>query len=364
MRLRFLNLHIPSITFHLSLFYFSSLLCSITVEAADANNDVAEGGASDDASYQGTSTVAADEWYMLLSLSLMFGYCITLLGTGILSFSVHEDALMRRYRDEGEVVRGNVMTAAVVRGGGQVECCSKAKAKPAFIAFVEYNRNMTKDYAVRIRKQVKVSQVDFIEPVRIGTIRIEVEVEGGASPSDENNFYLLNDSTQMCLTMTSDFPDAFIPGQQGSLSENLFVPEHHYIELLVLPGYVRSAYPKNSVKRACSFQSRLTTLILISVFVVLVAFLTGLASKAVIDMDDERQKSIGWFAIGSLLVLIVLEVPLIHFCLNDFFAGALRAEYLELGDFVPLHGGSSSLSSANSDSFLTSPINMSAVSLL
>ena len=313
-----------------------------------------------------------NDWYMILLFSLIFGFVITLFGTGLVYFSLQEDALMRRYRDEGEIVRATVMAATFVRSGDVGGCCSQRKAPPELIAFVEYNRILAKNYTVRVRKQVKVREDDLITPAMIGmsgcmmNIRVNVGRDKTTFPQKGETHF--DENGQIYTTTPSDLsggaPALLGPDEQIHSDPNIGA-EQRLLDVLVLPYHVQSAYPKKRIERACSFQSKLSTSILIGFIVVLATFCTALALDAVLGMEDEHRKRIGCYAIGTLVVLIVLEVPLIHFCLHSLFADTLRAEYLERGEFVPIdEGGSSSLSSKGSDMNFQVPISLSIVSLL
>ena len=310
-----------------------------------------------------------NDWYMILLFSLIFGFVITLFGSGVVYFSFLEDALMRRYRDEGDIVRATVMAATFVRSGDSGSCCSQGKTTPELIAFIEYNRILAKNYTVRVRKQIKVREDDLIAPAIIGmpggmmNIRVNMCQDITTIPQNgETNF---DDNGEMYTTAPSDLSRRTSALLEQSRSEPNIGSEQYFIDVLVLPYHVQSAYPKKKVERACSFQSMLSTSILIGFIVLLATFCTALALDAVLGMENEHRQRIGCYAIGFLVLLIALEVPLIHFCLHSLFMDTLRAEYLERGEFVPVDGGgSSSLSSKGSDMNFQVPVSLSTVSLL
>mmetsp|Transcript_14408 Transcript_14408/g.21975 ORF Transcript_14408/g.21975 Transcript_14408/m.21975 type:complete len:190 (+) Transcript_14408:1-570(+) len=130
------------------------------------------------------------------------------------------------------------------------------------------------------------------------------------------------------------------------------------VELYVLPGYPRSGMPVKQVERTCSTAYRVSTSVLILLNLGLAIFCTQLASNALMSLEDEVHSLIGWYAVAIFGILVILEMPVIYFFLDSWFKDALRDEYLESGDFMPMHYDDSSMSTAASDVFLsmTKPI--------
>lgn len=342
---------------HFLLLCTSTTFIPLLVVANDSLVDTADDGVH-------RENNGEEERFVVLILSLMFGFIITLVGSGIIYFFLQEDSLMRRYRNEGEVVRATVMMAAFIRGGDQVECCTKTKTQPELTVFVEYNWLFAKDYMVRVRKQVKSRQDDFVALVKIGSpsmmhISINTMLHGGpiitTSPT-----HLLEQQLNGSGAITTDFSD--FSHALPKIPEPAFLRDHYFLDLLVLPEYARSAHPQKSVERACSPQSRMSTATLLLFTLLLAAFCAFLAAEAVSGIEDEHEQSLGYNAIGVFLVLTVLQVPLIHLLLHGVIVSALREEYLERGELVPMDEGSSSISSVGSMGGFY-PKTMSAVSL-
>jgi hypothetical protein len=287
------------------------------------------------------------EWYMVLAFSLMFGFFISLFGATIAYFSVMEDLLMRRYIKNGELIRGDVMSVGFSRGGGRVGACSRSQQRAEYITFVEYTRQLSTNYTVRVRKQMKAKETDFERPllpassamlkiikVKFGDEESEHEEDSDPAHCDEAHCYQsYGDSLPVNALGTFPTPDT--------------------IELYILPDYPKSGYPRRQVERYCSCRYRLSTAMLIAFNFALASFCARLAAEAIDDLEDIGQRRIGRYTIGIFAALVVMQVPLIHCCMQGLFSDALREEYLESGEFVPIgREDDSTLSSAGSDAYL------------
>jgi hypothetical protein len=305
-----------------------------------------------------------EDRFVVLILSLLFGFIIIFVGSTIIYFFLQEDSLMRRYRKEGEVVRATVMMAAFARGGDEVEFCTETKTQSEFIVFVEYDWPFAKDYMVRVRKQVKSRQDDFVALARIGSpsmmhISINTMLHGGTQMTMSPT-HVLDQHLNGSGAITTDFSN--FSHMQPESTDHAIFRGHYFLDLLVLPGYVRSGHPQKSVERSCSPRSQMSTATLLLFTLLLATFCAILAAQAVSGIADEHEQSLGYNAIRVFLVLIVLQVPLVHVFLHSVMVDALRDEYLERGELVPMDRGSSSISSFGSIADLHSK-SMSAVSL-
>lgn len=286
------------------------------------------------------------EWYMVVFFSFMFGFFIILFGVMIAYFSVMEDLLMRRYIEKGELIRGDVMSVEFARGGGRVGVCSQSRQSTEYITFVEYTRQLSTNYTVRVRKQMKLKETDFVRPLLPGSsamlksmkVRVEDEESDQEGDSDEAHY------GAHCYESYDD---------SGPVNKLGTFPTQDTIELYVLPDYPKSGHPRHQVERGCSGRYRLSTAAFIAFDFALAAFCTRLAMEAIGDLDDMEKRKIGQYAIRIFVVLVVMQVPLIHCCMQKLFSDALREEYLESGEFVPIENDDSSLSSAASDAYLT-----------
>ena len=331
---------------------FLSLVISLiylSTAAAEQNNveEEVEKDVFDDDSYIDPKE---DAWYMVLVLSLLFGLFITLFGAFVGYFSMLEDSLMGLYMREGEPIFAKVVSSEFARGGGQVAIFTKQRDNPEYICFCEYDRN-TEGYTARIRKQCKAKASDFsssprpgtegmLLSIKMATARQQQQQQQQVVGGDDDMFVEFSNPEDVCCNMDDDMWRSV-----GAAADR------EYLELLILPNHERSAYPRKSVERACSTKYRLLTIGLVVCDLALAAFCTLWATNDVLGLEEDR-RIIGWYAIAAFLVLIVLEVPMIHYCCHDMFLEALREEYLDNGEYVPLQDDASSLSSG-SDMYLS-----------
>jgi hypothetical protein len=232
--------------------------------------------------------------------------CISLVGVSILYFSSLEASLMKRYTEKGAVVKASVVTSRFARslGAANVDCSSPAPdVEQEYVVCLEYRRTERVYYTVIIQKQVRATEKDFIEPSysdSFGYVQFEI-------PSD--------------LSM-------------GEMS-----PCRRQMEILVLPGYSKSGFPRRQIERACSWTYRASTVILVMFMFLLAGFCFH---RAAIDLDVEISS---WFVPAALFTMVALEIGFVHLSLRGIFMIALREEYLENGSKLEMNGDPSTLSS-------------------
>ena len=128
------------------------------------------------------------------------------------------------------------------------------------------------------------------------------------------------------------------------------------IEMLVLPDFHKSGVSKRQVERANGNRYRLSTAALILSGLGLSAFCIRLAAEAishsqVVDTNNASTNVVTAYITLVFAGLVILEMVLVHCCLNKAFVDALEEEYLKSGDLVPVDEDDSSLSTG-SDFFL------------
>jgi hypothetical protein len=303
-----------------------------------------------------------DSWFVLLLMSLLFGFVITLFGAWVGYFSTLEDKLMRRYWTEGETIVARVISSDFTRGGGSntVNACVAPNNSASdrfrqpdnseYLCFCEYDRTLAQNYSVRIRKQCKAKAWDFVFNPRPGSEQMLVSLKKSMLQLDENGNEVMfvefpNQHESCCPGAGADNDNdddehAAMNGADGP-------PERKFLEMLILPGHELSALPKKAVQRSCSTRYQFSTVGLILFDLCLAAFCTWWAINEVTSLEDDGQRARGWCAIIVFVVLVALEIPLIHSCCHGMLVDALKEEYLDSGDFVPLQDDASSLSSGS-----------------
>lgn len=333
--------HGNSLTY--SLRNFLPIFCFACCCTVATSNEVESEDISDDTTYSENSDT---EWYMIVFFSFMFSFFIILFGVMIAYFSVMEDLLMRRYIEKGEVIRGDVMSVEYARGGGRVGVCSQSRQSAEYITFVEYTRQLSTSYTARVRKQMKVRETDFLRPLLPGTSAMlqRMTIKVGDQESDQGGE---SDDARYGVNCYESYYDSGPVNKLGTF------PTTDTIELYILPDYPRSGYPRHQVERRCCYRYRLSTAALIAFDLALAAFCTRIATEAIEDLDNIEQRKVAQYAIGIFVILVAMQVPLIHCCMQKLFWDVLREEYLESGEFMPIENDDSSLSSAASDVYLT-----------
>ena len=337
--------------------YLQIFIVLVHFSGGDAEEGVGEANDASDDDIVSKKEYDDDSWFMLLLMSLLFGFFITLFGAWVGYFSTLEDKLMRRYWMEGETVVARVISSDFARCGGSntMNDCTAANemtsdhfhpsvANPEYLCFCEYDRNLAHNYAVRIRKQCKARAWDFVLTPRPGSERMIMALKRETSQRvDENcneiTFVELPDQPEACCAGADD--------DDGECGGRAAPPDRKFLEMLILPGHELSALPKKAVQRACSLRYRFSTagLVLFDVFLALCCIYWAI--HEVLSLEDDSQRTRGWCAIAAFLVLVALEVPLIHTCCHGMLVDALKEEYLDSGDFVPLQDDASSLSSGS-----------------
>jgi hypothetical protein len=349
--------------------YLHIVIFLVQFSAGAAEEDVGETNDASDDDIVSKKEYEDDSWFMLLLMSLLFGFFITLFGAWVGYFSTLEDKLMRRYWMEGETIVARVISSDFARGGGSTttNVCIAANndttsdrfhrsvANPEYVCFCEYDRNLAHNYIVRVRKQCKAKAWDFVLTPRPGSERMLLSIKRETSQrvdenGDEIMFVELPDQPEACCAGADDNgADANTDVHGG----RAVPPDRKFLEMLILPGHELSALPKKAVQRACSIQYRFSTAGLVLFGLCLALCCTYWAIHEVTSLEDDSQRARGWCAIVAFVVLAALEIPLIHGCCHGMLVDALKEEYLDSGDFVPMEDDASSLSSG-SDMYLAS----------
>jgi hypothetical protein len=243
---------------------------------------------------------------VIATFYILCAVCISFVGVSILYFSALEDSLMKRYKEKGAVVKASVVTSNFARslGAANIDCSSPDEdVEQEYVCCLEYRRTERVYYTVIIQKQVRATKKDFIEP----------------SYSDSFGYVQFEIPTDLSL---------------GEMS-----PCRRQMEILVLPGYSESGFPRRQIERACSWTYRASTVILVMFMFLLAGFCFH---RAAVDLDVEISS---WFVPAALFTMVALEIGLVHLSLRGIFKIALREEYLENGSKLEMNGDPSTLSS-------------------
>jgi hypothetical protein len=283
---------------HTVLVLLAVIACCVPFAAAETNDD------TETEAEQREEEVLDEK--VIATFYILCGACISLVGVSILYFSSLEDSLMKRYKENGAIVKASVVTSTFARslGAAKLDCSSPAQdVEQEYVVCLEYRRTERVYYTVIIQKQVRATEEDFIEP----------------SNSEEFDYVQFDIPTDLSL---------------GEMS-----PCRRQMEILVLPGYSESGFPRRQIERACSWTYRASTVILVMFMFLLSGFCFH---RAAVDLDVETSS---WFVPAVLFTMVALEIGLVHVSLRGIFMIALREEYLENGSKLEMNGDPSTLSS-------------------
>lgn len=274
-----------------------------------------------------------EEWQTIFLLSsIIFGFFMTLFCAFVGYFSHLEDALMRSYLKEGQTVEGMVKFLEFARNN-------------EYVAFVEYRQTIRDSYHILVRKQIKARESDFMscserrQPrQRNGNQQVIIKTSSTGSGSSSSSSSPKDQTINLKEALTSIGAD-----------DNL--KDRSRIQLLVLPGYEQSGYPKKQVERICSVRYRWATLTLIFVSLCLAAFCIRVA--AVGSSGNGNNAGI-WVAV-MVVTVMALELLFVHCCCRQLLLKVLKEEYLLNGQLIAPYGmmDDSSLSSASNDIYLS-----------
>jgi hypothetical protein len=250
-----------------------------------------------------------DGCLMVVMMSLLFALCISFCGSMLGYVSFLDDNLLKRYQEEASVVRADVCSADCVRtvGDGCSGCSDRGTDQREYCATIEYNQIISECYPIRVRKQIRALESDF--------------VDADSSPQE-------NDDDEKSFFKTS-----FLEGKK--------------LDLFVLGGKPMSGFPQKLLERRLSFLYRISSICAIVSTLCLAAFCIYIAVRAMDDAKDQKETTVAKVAIWIFGMLIALEIPITHTFLHEPITQALEDEYFESADLTPTGYEESSLSSCS-----------------
>jgi hypothetical protein len=245
--------------------------------------------------------------------------CISSIGLVIFYYAYLEDQMMRRYKNEGIEVEGDVRHSEEVRtrASPTTPCSTETQGELEYIAVVHYKRmDESQQYATSVRKQVTVMEGDFLEGRLPHHVQIHV-----------------------------DMVDA-------ELAQNL---KHAFetpklLELLLISAFPRSALPLQQVERSCSIQQRLPPYGLVLSIFGFTSFFVYLGIDSVPALNT-TELATGYWVSGVTFALLFFEAVAIRRFMGEWMSGTLQEKYLE-GDDISNLKSSDTLSTTSSDCFL------------
>jgi hypothetical protein len=289
-------------------------MCFVKADAAADDNSV-------EARQQRLAEV--DGCLMVVITSLLFALCISLCGSVLAYVSFLDDKLLKRYQAEASVVRADVCSADCVRrvGNGWSGCAGRSSDQREYCATIEYNQIISESYQIRVRKQIRALESDFVDP---DSGEDNEEKDLGSPP----------------------LPPTSIIAKEESFLKTFSLKEKK-LDLLVLRDRPMSGYPQKFLKRRLGFLCQVSSICVILSTLCLSLFCIYIAIRAMDDAKDQRERTVAKIAISVFGMLIALEIPITHTFLNESIAQALEEEYFESADLAPTGQDEISLSSCS-----------------
>lgn len=276
--------------------------------------------------------ILPQEWYMHLICPLVFGLFLSFISFVIGYFSYLEAGLLTRYKDEGNIVRAEVVSRMLLRGkdreGGNAHAAVCADMDAATYAiYVHYYYEITSDYTVKIRKR--------LTKIRKDDMAIDWQQSAGEEPKGNvNNIESAYAPPSVDTVITKSSSDA-VERQAAN-----------HIDLYVLTGHPRSGCAKMHVDRASGLSHRLQTLFLPGVFLCIGGLCFWYSVHVLLWKESPavKEEKLEWTMLIAAGALLVLQIWLIPQFLHKSLQCVLNEEYIENGDFLSVPRDDSTIS--------------------
>jgi hypothetical protein len=305
-----------------------------------------------------------DGWILAVVMSLLFAFCFSLFGSVLGYISFLDDAIMKRYQTgEAFVVEADIYSTEFARGAGH--------GSPSLVGFegnqreycvtVKYDQIICESYRIRIRKQIRVLESDFILPDHLPDHPPELlnpKTTSGdnakATKSLDPEAAPVVDPESLMVKDNKKRPAAPII----VVNQEKFLHDHRKLELLVLNQKPKSGFPREQLDRRLSLRYRLSSVAFVIFTIFLALFCFRRAIRFITEEEDEQDRLFGWITVWVFVALIVIQIPCIHILLHTTLRDALEEDYFELAELVPTTGqeddDDSSSSSDSENMFLSS----------
>lgn len=347
-------------------------------EGQDAPTD--EGGGGLDEMNFNEDGLGSDDRVILFFMFLFFAYITALLGSLLAYISWQDDRILDLYLEEGLRVEGDVVSIEHIRGSGgggqqrrgsgEVGCGEYGNPQKEYLVSVEYVQFLTESYPIRIRKDLRVLERELVHPnypELDNRSQGREKTDGHKTATDGEHGGPGNVcATGTCASLEMDVPldsitdcpqpipeiEIGVTAGEDSFFKNLSF--RHYgkkLDLLVLPNLHLSALPAQHVERRLSNQYRMYTVTVVAAATLIAVICFRLAAQFLLYDDVSPDEVIwGWVVYWLLVVLVVAQLPVIHWTLRSYIRQTLEREYFEVGELIKGGLDDSSLSTG-SDSF-------------
>jgi hypothetical protein len=330
------------------------LLCQNDLFVFGVEDEFNTGDADIDATPE--DGIGYDDKIMLFFVFGFFGFTVSLFGSFLGYISSLEDKIIRQYLNMGNVILGDVVSTEFTRGVGSSNGNVRftfGSPKEYFVS-VEYSQQLSTNYPIRVRKQLRVLEDEFFSP----------DHQEVAHTYSQSNSVFCTSCTQEVNEETIEtsmndhckFPTTEIEfmASAESFFRNFYC-QGKKLQLLVLPHRHLSAIPLRQAERRVGIKYRLFSLSFVTASMLIAIFCFHLAAQFLLPDDEQLQPGTSFDAMllyPLFAILALAPVPAMHFFLHDAIWNSLEVEYFETGEVIKGGLGDSSLSTWNSDSIL------------
>ena len=305
---------------------------------------------NDDTAY---SELGSHDELFLFFLFSFFALCLSLFGSLMLYISYLDDRIMQLYSEEGNLVEGEVVATVFTRGvNANIENIGNYSSQREYFLSIEYTVLLSESYPVRIRKQLRVLECDFLNPGRYPR-SCEKNSPGSCEYNSEGKAVACKFNQRIEIVTSGD-----------SFFKSFQFDHGRKLQLLVLSDHHLSALPARQVERRLSIRYRLFSISFVLAAILIAVFCLHLAVPLLRQQITEGETEVSGYIsakiVGStkldcllrnflFLIFSLAPLPCIHYLLHDFIQYSLEGEYYEMGGEVIRGGQDDSSLSSRSD---------------
>ncbi|KAL3943408.1 MAG: hypothetical protein SGBAC_002533 [Bacillariaceae sp.] len=273
---------------------------------------VAEENGNDDGNTTETVALERHEQLLIIILTVVFSLIVSFAGSIVLYMSCLDSNIVKRYRTEGKFCEGRVIACTF----GRVN----SENKKEYVVTVEYRRTLEANYKVTVHKEFRVQDIDMYR----------LDGEDKASKSS----YLWHGKDEVDKVWIED-PESIIIQRQLTKEDfagfKEFSAEPKGLELLVIREHLQSAIPVKEIEQKMTWKYHATAVGFICLAILLCIFCFLFIRHEILTDADTTNQNIEWGILYACAALIVLQIPMIHCCLQQTLQKALEDGYFKTG---------------------------------
>lgn len=295
-----------------------------------------------------------DDLIFLAVASMSFAFLIAFIASifGYMAFLDH--CIMKRYKYEGATIEAAVISTEVAQSGTVHRdiCCGGTEQKECNVV-VEYEQMLpSNDGRIKVRKKVGALESDFFHPdhhrernVKTNPLAADtlLSLDSVLSPSQDEGDLEAGKGGPNKTTIIFN-QDPFF---------QTCVVEERKLQMLVIEGMPKSGFPLQEHTRRMNFQYRLPSNFFLGLAFLTTIFCIHVGARLLFELVESRdlRREVAMMLIIGFVAAILLQLPCIHFTMNQAFQRMLEEEYFEKSGLTRTVPDDSTLSS-KSDAYL------------